>query len=234
MCGRTASALSRDEAAHLLDVDQVDAPELPKRWNVAPTQELYVAAITSDGSRKLRALRWGLVPSWADDPTIGSRLINARAETLTSKPAFRPLINRRRALIAVSGFYERRRAEPGDKGRRQPYYFHGPSGEPLVFAGLWDIWYDAEGRALRTFTIITTEANNAVTAVHHRMPVILIPGAWEEWLSPASLSAHRLEALLAPAPDDRLSFHRVGTAVNSTKNDGPELVLPLQDVELRM
>lgn len=233
MCGRTASALSRDEAAHLLDVAQVDAPELPKRWNVAPTQDLYVAATTSEGTRKLRALRWGLVPSWADDPTIGSRLINARAETLTTKPAFRPLINRRRALIAVSGFYEWRRAEPGDKGRGRPHYFHGGSGEPLVFAGLWDIWYDAEGRALRTFTIITTKANRTVARVHHRMPAILSPGRWEEWLSPVSLSAQRLEALLAPASDDLLSFHAVGTAVNSTKNDGPSLVLPLAEVELR-
>lgn len=203
-------------------MDQVGAPELPKRWNVAPTLELYVAATSSDGSRKLRAVRWGLVPSWAGDPRIGCRLINARAETLTTKPAFRSLINRRRALVAVSGFYEWRR----DEGGRQPYYFHAPCGEPLVLAGLWDIWYDAEGRALRTFTIITTEANNAVTAVHHRMPVTLIPGAWEEWLSPASLSAQRLEMQLAPAPDDLLSFHALGTAVNSTKNDRPELVLP--------
>jgi putative SOS response-associated peptidase YedK len=140
VCGRTTSTFRTDTLARLLDIDEVDAPELPISWNVAPTQPIYAVATSSNGARKLRALRWGLLPSWARDPRIGARLINARSETLVQRPAFRSLVGTRRALLPVSGFYEWRRPEPGSPAPKQPFYFHRADGEPLVFAGLWDLW----------------------------------------------------------------------------------------------
>ena len=173
VCGRTSSTTPRDTLARLLDAEEVDAPELPISWNVAPTQPIYALAISSSGTRKLRALRWGLIPSWAKDPRIGTRLINARAETLTKKPAYRSIISTRRALVTVSGFYEWRRPAPGSPFGKQPFYFHRADDEPLVFAGLWDLWLDAQGQPLRSCTIITTSANKTMAPVHHRMPAVL-------------------------------------------------------------
>ncbi|MGO9657472.1 MAG: SOS response-associated peptidase, partial [Acidimicrobiales bacterium] len=211
----------------ILEVDEVEAPELPISWNVAPTQPVYAVAKSSGGARRLRALRWGLVPSWAKDPRVGSRLINARAETLAKRPAFRSLVPARRALVPVSGFYEWRRPALGGRAGAQPFYFHRADDWPLVLAGLWDLWLDAEGRPLRTCTIITTPANATMAPVHHRMPVVVPADAWEEWLRPEPLRPGRLSELLAPAPDDLLDAHPVTTAVNKAGNDGPELVLPV-------
>jgi putative SOS response-associated peptidase YedK len=140
VCGRTTSTTPRDTLAQLLDVDEVDTPELPISWNVAPTQPVYAVATSSSGTRKLRALRWGLVPSWTQDPRIGAKLINARSDTLAQRPAFRPNVSTRRALLPVSGFYEWRRPQPGNSSLKQPFYFHRADDEPLVFAGLWDLW----------------------------------------------------------------------------------------------
>ena len=205
----------------------LDAPELPLSWNVAPTQPVYVAATASDGRRKLRALRWGLVPSWAKDPRIGSKLINARAETLAGRPAFRSLVGSRRGLFPVSGFYEWRRAAQGTKAPKQPFYFCRADGEPLVFAALWDIWRDAEGQPWRTCTVVTCAANATMAPVHNRMPVVLPRQAWDEWLAPGPLGPGRLGELLVPAPDDLLEAYAVGVAVNSARNNGPELIQPV-------
>jgi putative SOS response-associated peptidase YedK len=147
-----------------------DSPELPISWNVAPTQPVYAVATSSSGTRKLRALRWGLVPSWTRDPRIAARLINARSETLGQRPAFRSLVSTRRALLPVSGFYEWRRPDPGGSSLKQPFYFQRADGKPLVFAGLWDLWLDAQGRPLRSCTILTVAANKTMAPVHHRMP----------------------------------------------------------------
>jgi putative SOS response-associated peptidase YedK len=130
-------------------------------------------------------------------------------------------------LVPVSGFYEWRRPTPGNQAGKQPFYFQRADGGPLALAGLWDLWLDAEGRPLRTCTIITTAANRTMAPVHHRMPVVVAPDAWEEWLRPEPLRPSRLSELLAPAPDDLLDAHPVTTAVNKAGNDGPELVLPL-------
>jgi putative SOS response-associated peptidase YedK len=219
------STTPRNTLAQLLAVDEVDTPELPFSWNVAPTQLVYAVATSAGGARKLRALRWGLVPSWANDPKIGSRLINARCESLREKPAFRSLIGTRRVLMPVSGFYEWRRPEPGVKGLKQPFYFHRADDAPLVFAGLWDLWRDGDGRALRSCTIITTASNKTLAPVHRRMPVIIPPEAWEEWLRPGQAPG-LLDQLLAPAPDDLLDIHPVGAAVNNAANNGAHLVLP--------
>jgi putative SOS response-associated peptidase YedK len=226
VCGRTTSTMAQDELVRLFGVDDVDAPVLPARWNVAPTQPVYAVAAGPTGARTLTAPRWGLVPSWAKGPRTGSRLINARAETLTTRPAFRSLVRARRALLPVSGFYEWRRPDPATGRPKQPFYFCRADGGPLAFAGLWDLWVGAEGHPLRTCTIITTVANSTMTPVHHRMPAVLPPEVWDEWLRPRPLSERRLEELLAPAPDDLLEAHPVGNAVNKASNDGPELVLP--------
>lgn len=224
MCGRTTSTIPRDTLARVLEVDEVEAPELPISWNVAPTQPVYAVAVSSGGARRLRAMRWGLVPSWAKDPRVGSRLINARSETLTKKPAFRPLLRARRALVPVTGFYEWRRPQPGEAAGKQPFYFHSADDEPLVLAGLWDLWRDAEGAALRTCTIITTAANRTMAPVHHRMPVVVDRRDWQEWLRPEPLRPGRLEELLVPAPEGVLDAYPVSTAVNKASNDGPQLL----------
>ena len=226
VCGRTTSTMSRDTLAELLNVDEVDAPELPISWNVAPTQPVYAAALSSTGARRLTALRWGLVPNWAKDPRIGARLINARSETLDTRPAFRSLIRTHRALVPVSGFYEWRHPRPGPGTVKQPFYFHSVRGGPLVFAGLWDIWFDAEGQPLRSCTMITTRANETMAPLHDRMPVVLSPEDWDEWLRPGPLAPGRQRELLVPAPPDLLDYHPVSQAVNKALNDGPELVLP--------
>jgi putative SOS response-associated peptidase YedK len=216
----------KDTLARLLDVDEVDTPDLPISWNVAPTQPVYLVATSSGGARRLRALRWGLVPSWAEDPRTGGRLINARAETLSRKPAFRALVDRRRALVPVSGFYEWRRPTPENGNVKQPFYFHRPDGGLLVFAGLWDLWLDAEQRPLRSCTVITTMANKTMAPVHHRMPVVLSEHTWDEWLQPGPLRPGRLAELLVPAPEESLDAYPVGEEVNKAGNDGPELIEP--------
>jgi putative SOS response-associated peptidase YedK len=226
VCGRMTATTPKDTLARVLDVDEVDAPDLPISWNVAPTQPVYLVATSSGGARRLRALRWGLVPSWAKDPRIGGRLINARAETLSRKPAFRSLVDRRRALLPVSGFYEWRRPAPENGNVKQPFYFHRPDSGLLVFAGLWDLWLDAEQRPLRSCTVITTMANKTLAPVHHRMPVVLSQHNWDEWLQPGPLPPGRLAELLVPAPEESLDAYPVGEEVNKAGNDGPELIEP--------
>jgi putative SOS response-associated peptidase YedK len=227
VCGRTTSTASRDSLAQLLDVDEVDAPELPVSWNVAPTQPVYSVRTRSSGARKLEALRWGLVPRWANDTRIGAKLINARSETLSDKPAFRSLLMSHRVLLPFSGFYEWRRPRYGPGKRSQPFYFHRSDGQPLVFAGLWDLWLGPEDQPLRSCTIITTKANVTMAPVHHRMPVILPRRAWDEWTRPGAIGPQRLERLLVPAPDDLLVAHPVGPGVNNANHNGVELVAPV-------
>jgi putative SOS response-associated peptidase YedK len=216
----------------MLDVDQVDAAELPSRWNVAPTQPVYAVLHDRRGARSLTALRWGLIPHWATDARIGSRLINARGETAAQRPAFRDAMRARRAALVFDGFYEWRRPAPGQKGPAQPFYFHRADGQPLVLAGLWETWRDGEGRPVQTCAIVTTSANATMAPVHHRMPVILSPGSWADWLSPSPMAPHELGETLVPAPDDVLAAHPVAATVNDVRNDGPELVLPAPELVL--
>jgi putative SOS response-associated peptidase YedK len=220
------ATIPKDRLGRLLDADDADAPDLPFSWNVAPTQLVYVVAGSSSGARRLRALRWGLVPRWSHGPAIGAKLINARAETIAGKPAFRPLVERHRALVPVSGFYEWRRPGPENGVSKQPFYFHRPDDVPLVFAGLWDLWVGTESRPLRSFTVITTAANKTMAPVHHRMPAVLFPEDWDEWLHPGPLRKGRLADLLVPAPEHALVAYPVGNGVNKSANDGPELIEP--------
>jgi putative SOS response-associated peptidase YedK len=225
MCGRYVSVASRADLAELFDAEPV-GEELRSRWNVAPTQTVYTVTSNREGDqRRLDAYRWGLVPSWAKDPSIGSRLINARAETLAGKPSFRAALKQRRALIPADGFYEWQKRE--GRARKTPFYFHRPDDQPFAFAGLWEAWRDAEDRWLRSCTIITTDANEVMAPVHDRMPVVLDPTSWQEWLAPQPLDPGRLAELLAPPPDDLLTAHEVSTAVNNVRTDGAELITPV-------
>ena len=195
-----------------------DLPSLEPRYNIAPTQS--VAAIRTDqaGRRKLAMLRWGLVPHWAKDISIGNRLINARAETVAEKPAFRQALSRRRCLVLASGFYEWGKSPAG----KVPYFMSPRSGEGLAFAGLWEQWRGGDG-VLETCAIITTAANATLTKVHQRMPAILAADAQVRWLDGETPATERLE-LLRPAPEDELEVRQVRRTVNNPRNEGAELI----------
>jgi putative SOS response-associated peptidase YedK len=223
MCGRFVAATPPSVLAEQFVVDEVVVDERPPSWNVAPTAEVYAVARSRQGSRRLGTLRWGLVPSWADNPATGARHINARAETVATNGVYRESFARRRCIVPADGFYEwQAPAEPGDS--KQPFYIRAVDGRPLALAGLWDSWRDAEGRWMRTCAIVTTEANAVVTPLHNRMPVVLPEVAWDGWLDPGALDVGGARALLVPAPADVLERHPVSTAVNSARNDTPELV----------
>lgn len=197
-----------------------DLPPVPN-YNVCPTNP--VAVVTSDGgARRLRPMRWGFIPHWYDSPSDGPLLINARAETLAEKPAFRAAARERRCLVPADGFYEWSRAEDG---RRLPWYVYRGDGAPITFAGIWQDWESDEAR-LTTVAIITTQANRAISAIHHRMPVSLEQRDWPLWLGEEGKGA---AALMHPPAEDVLAFHRVGTAVNSRRASGPQLIEPLEE-----
>ncbi len=209
MCGRFALQASVKELAQAIEVASVRIMEERARFNIAP-QQAVVAARAGDYGRELVELRWGLVPAWAKESDIGSRLINARSETVTEKPSCRDAFKRRRCLIPSSGFYEWARTE----GRKQPYYFRMKSDAPFFFAGLWERWEGAGGKALETCTILTTQANDLLAPVHDRMPVILNPDAYELWLDPAVRESNDLTALLRPYPAAQMTSHPVSLNVN--------------------
>ena len=192
--------------------------ELPANYNVAPTQGV-AAVLEEDGQRRLEVLRWGLIPPWADDPQIGSRMINARSEMAPEKQSFRRAFRKRRCLIPADGFYEWRRTN----GAKQPYYIHLEDGRPFTFIGLWESW-SGEGE-VRTCTILTTGANALVGEIHDRMPVILARDAYDVWLDPAS-EKDELRDLLAPFPEDGMEAYPVSRFVNNPQNNDPRCVEP--------
>jgi putative SOS response-associated peptidase YedK len=222
MCGRFTQERSDRELAEWFEAEPlVDGPG--GRFNVAPTDPVSIV-VEKDDRRGLASYRWGLVPFWAKDRSIGSRLINARAETLASSNAFRESFAQRRCLVPADGFYEWRR----DPGRRQPFAIRRTDGTPLAFAGLWSGWRDREtGEVLRTFTIVTTGPNGLMTPIHDRMPVVLSPETWALWLDPSLQDIGELQGLLVPAPDEGLVAYPVETLVNNVRNNGPALIAPL-------
>lgn len=224
MCTRFTMGQERAVLAKRFGFDP-DAPALQKRWNQAPGQDAAVV-VFSDGRRRLDLMRWGLVPFWAEDPKIGSRLINARAESLADKPSFREAFRSRRCLVPADGFYEWAKG-PGN--RKQPLRFVLSGGAPFAFAGLWESWEKGQSGArhpLITFTIITTQPNDLVSPVHNRMPVILKPGDEETWFSGGPEEASRL---LRPYPAREMESYAVSTRVNSPANEGPELIEPVAE-----
>lgn len=219
MCGRYTSTTPAEVLASAFAVDEVAVEALEPRWNVAPTLDVPVVAVRSSGRRVLGTMRWGLVPSWATDPSIGSRMINARAEGLAERAAFRAALGRRRCIVPADAFYEWQ-AVPG-RGKL-PWAIRRRDGAPMAFAGLWEVWHGPGGAApLRTCTIITTTANGVLAPLHTRMPVVLDPADWARWLMPAPDDP---TSLLAPAPDDWFEAFPVSTRVNKVDNEGPELL----------
>lgn len=220
MCGRFAFYSPGEAAAALFGAT---APaDIEPRYNIAPTQ--YVAAIRNgaDEQRELVMLRWGLVPTWAKDPAIGNRMINARAETVAEKPSYRNAFKHRRCLVLADGFYEWRRE--GDA--KTPYFISLASGEPFALAGLWERWTDKQsGESLQTTTLITTEANDFMAPLHHRMPVILEAGTATEWLAGSRDLLDDVAAITPP-----LQAWPVDRRVNNARNQGEELVRPAGDV----
>jgi putative SOS response-associated peptidase YedK len=220
MCGRYTRRTPLRVLAGLFDFD---APaEMPPRYNIAPTQPVAAIRLAGDaGKRELAKLRWGLVPSWAADLKIGSRLINARSETVASKPAFRAAFAKRRCLIPADGFYEWQ--QQGKE--KQPYLIQMSDGQPFVFAGLWERWHGESLPPLETCTILTTNANELMKPLHERMPVILAPADCQRWLDPKTSKAEA-EALLRPWGTDTLTALPVGKWVNNPQNDDPRCLEP--------
>lgn len=222
MCGRftlTAEVNALQDAFPWLNIP----PEITPRYNIAPTQP--VAVVPNDGKQRLDYFNWGLIPSWAKDPEIGSRMINARSETLAEKPAFRTAFRRRRCLVLADGFYEWQK-QPGSKSKI-PMYIRLSSKEPFAFAGLWEIWNSKDGSSILSCTIITTEPNELMKDIHNRMPVILPEDAYQRWLEPGEKSPAQLSALLTPFPAERMTAFPVSTLVNNPRNDTPQCVAPL-------
>jgi len=223
MCGRFAlySAAERLEGQFRLPLPFPIAP----RYNIAPSQPvLAIRTVRETGTREWTHLQWGLVPAWAQDPKIGHRLINARAETLAEKPAFRNALRYRRCIIPADGFYEWRK----QGNRKQPYFIRHREGKLLALAGLWEYWQGADGSELQTCTIITTDANALIRPLHDRMPAILPEDAYERWLEPTvqRADAQQWLSLLRPAPDDELIAYPVSLRVNDPTYDAPNLIEP--------
>jgi putative SOS response-associated peptidase YedK len=220
VCGRYASTLPPPRlAAHFGATIRETLAE--PSWNVAPTHPVH-AILEAEGERRLDVLRWGLVPSWSNDTRRAARMINARAETLATKPAYREAFERRRCIIPADGFYEWRRR---DHEAKQPYYVRRADGDPMAFAGLGAIWRTPDDGRLRTCSIVTTKANDTIAPLHDRMPVILPSSAWDTWLDPANQDTVRLARLLVPVPAGLLTAHPVSNLVNGVRNNGPELVV---------
>ncbi|MCS7033530.1 MAG: SOS response-associated peptidase [Phycisphaerae bacterium] len=194
----------------------------PPRFNIAPSQP--VAVVPNVADPQVEFFQWGLIPSWARDPAIGSRLINARLETATEKPAFRNALRRRRCLIPASGFYEWK-PDP-DRKSKTPMYIRSRDGRPFAFAGLWDVWRTPEGQERPTCAILTGRPNDLVAQIHGRMPVILLPELYRDWLAPREVDASRLIERIQPYPAELLEAYPVSRLVNSPGNDGESLIAP--------
>ena len=227
MCGRYTLTASGEDVADLFALE--DVPALLPRYNLAPTQEAAVVRVVAPRApRTLDLLRWGLIPYWAQDPAIGNRMINARAESVAEKPSYRDSFQRRRCLIPADGFYEWKKAGKA----KQPYLIRRRDRRPFAFAGLWSTWRDRNtpnAVPRETFTILTTSPNDLLRPLHDRMPVILDPTDFAPWLDPANRHAAALQALLQPAPVDAWETLPVRTVVNSPAHDAPDCIEPLLD-----
>ncbi|MBD3882971.1 SOS response-associated peptidase [Phormidium tenue FACHB-886] len=224
MCGRFTLTQSAEAIAEHFELEE--SPFLAPRYNIAPTQPVAVVR-AAQNDRQFTHLHWGLIPSWSKDPTMGARLINARAETVAEKPSFRSALKYRRCLIPADGFYEWQRI----KDKKQPYWFGLDDRQPFAFAGLWEHWQSPDGSEIESCTIITTAANALMQSIHDRMPVILEPQDYEQWLDPAVQKGDRLQSLLRPYSDEAMLTYPVSTTVNNPRNDSPDCIEPTDAIE---
>jgi putative SOS response-associated peptidase YedK len=223
VCGRFSQQRPASELAEIFAAEPL-ADELGPRFNVAPTDEAYVV-VQRPERRAVVAYRWGLIPHWAENAKSASRMFNARSETLTRSPAFADAFRRKRCLVPVDGFYEWQRLE----GRRQPYTIGRADGAPLALAGLWSGWRDpAADRVVRTFTIVTGAPNEQLGWLHDRMPVVVPEADWDRWLDPELVDLGELQFLFEPSDAVALRIEPVRDLVNNVRNDGPELVEPIE------
>jgi putative SOS response-associated peptidase YedK len=223
MCGRftlTVDPADLKEAFEWVDFGNAD---LTPRYNIAPTQPLAVVANT--GENKLDFFTWGLVPFWAKDPSIGSRMINARSETLAEKPSFKNPFKRRRCLILADGFYEWQKI-PAEK-TKIPTYIHLKDGKPFAFAGLWEEWNSPDGSQILSAAIITTRPNELIAPIHNRMPVILPENTYKQWLTPGEADTTKLSPLLRAYDANLMAAYPVSRQVNNPRNDFPDNIKPL-------
>jgi putative SOS response-associated peptidase YedK len=246
MCGRFVSARKRLELLEEFSIERdrvADGPdpEPGPDYNVTPTRRVYAVMEPRPRdedperpqARELRVVRWGLIPFWAKDASGGGKLINARAETVAVKPAFRRAFAKRRCIIPADGYYEWQAVTEDGKQRKQPYYIYRKDGEALAFAGLYELWRDQalpddhERAWLWTAAIITTQATDDVGQIHDRMPMVIAHDHWADWLNPDNSEPGQLQATMLPAMAGGLTSHPVSTAVNSVRNNGPELIAPL-------
>jgi len=253
MCGRYAASRSPDDLAIEFEAVRAEGQKaLPADYNVAPTKDVYVVrhkkerdaegALTGGGHRELRAVRWGLVPSWAKDVSVGNRMLNARVESLTDKPAFRTAARTRRCLVPADGWYEWQKSptEKDAKGkpRKQPFWIHPGVDRPIAFAGIYEFWrdpekQDADDAWLTTFSIVTTQAEPGLDVIHDRMPFVVPEDRWDAWLDPELTDPDDVRALLQPPVPGRFVATAVSTRVNAVVNNGPELLEPVPLADLR-
>ena len=221
MCGRYTQSKSAEIIARAFQIDNVS--DIEPRYNIAPTQSvLTVLQPSASANRQGKMLHWGLIPSWAKDRKMASKLINARAETVAEKPAFRSAFRKRRCLVVADGFYEWQQQE--NKKQKQPFYFRLSDGEPFAFAGLWEHWQDATGEEIESCTVLTTEANDLMRPIHNRMPVILEPKNYDLWLDSEATKLELLQPLLHPYPTEEMTAYPVSTVVNKPVNDSAECI----------
>jgi putative SOS response-associated peptidase YedK len=222
MCGRVVQKTPLDEIRVLFETVN-PVPNAAPIYNGAPTDSLAVVRLDRDGCRSLDLLRWGLIPHWAKDKSIGPRCINATSETVATKPAYRDAFRNRRCLVPVDFFYEWQKAPEVN----QPYAIGLADGSPMALAGLWERWKDAEGTTLRTFSVVTGPPNELIAPIHNRMPVILPRTAWRRWLGEDRAEADELLALLRPYPSEAMRAYPVSPRVGNVRNSGPELLEPV-------
>jgi putative SOS response-associated peptidase YedK len=226
MCGRFTLTTPAQTLAVQFDLAVV--PALEARFNIAPTQPVAAVRIGSEGKeRELALMRWGLIPFWAKDSSIGARMINARSETAAEKPSFRTAFRRRRCLVLADGFYEWQKVD----GTKQPVYVSLQDREAFAFAGLWDRWDDPENGVVESCTVLTVEPNELLRPIHSRMPVILNPSDYSLWLDREVNEPERLQALLCPYPSGRMQAYAVSRYVNSPRNEGPACIVPAGEAE---
>lgn len=224
MCGRYTITSPAQVIAETFGVPNPEI-ELAPRYNVCPGEDVPVVRLGRDGERRLDLVRWGLVPWFVAEPGPAARMINARAETAATSPAFREALRRRRCLVPADGFYE---WQAVGRGPKQPHYVRRADGRPIAFAGLWERWRGKDGRRLDSCTILTTAPNELLAPIHDRMPVVLDPAAWATWLDRDVGDVERLRELLAPPPSTELVAYPVTTWVNDPKHDDPACIAPAE------